>query len=109
MNLETLSLNDLSLKELKDLNNQIQKAIHSYEERKRKEALADLEDRARSMGFSLAELTGIPSLMKSRAPAELKYADPANPNVKWSGRGRKPLWFQAALDAGKAPDDMLIK
>ena len=27
----------------------------------------------------------------------------------WSGRGPRPAWFKAALEAGKAPDDLLAK
>ena len=73
-----MDINALSLKELKDLQSQIAKAIVSYEDRKKKEALAELEDRARAMGFTLAELTGTPVTRKrgaawyaARSPASL--------------------------------------
>lgn len=101
------NLNLLTLKELKDLQTQVAKAVASFEDRKRKEALAELEEKARAMGFSLAELTGTPSVRK-RAPATAKYANPANQSETWSGRGRKPRWFDGALKAGKKPEDMAI-
>jgi DNA-binding protein H-NS len=101
------NLNDLSLKELKDLQSQVAKAIATFEDRKKKEALSELEDRARSLGFSLAELTGA-TISRKRAPASAKYANPANPSDTWSGRGRKPRWFEAALNAGKSPEDLAI-
>ena len=44
-----LNLNELSLKDLKDLQSQVAKAISTFEDRKKKEALADLEYRARSL------------------------------------------------------------
>jgi DNA-binding protein H-NS len=100
-------LNTLSLKELKDLQSQVAKAIAGFEDRKKKEALAELEEKAREMGFSLAELTGI-SVTRKRSPAVAKYANPANPSDTWSGRGRKPRWFDAALKSGKKPDDLAI-
>jgi DNA-binding protein H-NS len=100
-------LNTLSLKELKDLQSQVAKAIAGFEDRKKKEALAELEEKAREMGFSLAELTGIP-VTRKRSPAVAKYANPANPSDTWSGRGRKPRWFDAALKSGKKPDDLAI-
>lgn len=103
----TIDLLVLSLKELKDLQVQVSKAIASYEDRKKKEALAELEEKARAMGFSLAELTGAP-VSRKRTPASAKYANPANPSDTWSGRGRKPRWFEAALKAGKQPEDMAI-
>jgi len=102
-----INLNSLSLKELKDLQTQVGRAISSFEDRKKKEALAELEDKARSMGFSLAELTGT-TVTRKRAPATAKYANPANSSDTWSGRGRKPRWFEAAIKSGKTPEDMSI-
>ncbi len=83
------------------------RAISSFEDRKKKLALAELEEKARAMGFSLAELTGA-SAPRKRAPASAKYANPANSSETWSGRGRKPRWFDAALKSGKRPEDMAL-
>jgi DNA-binding protein H-NS len=102
-----VNLNDMSLKELKELQSQVQKAITTFEDRKKKQALSELEEKARSLGFSLAELTGA-TLSRKRAPASAKYSNPANPADTWSGRGRKPRWFEAALNAGKSPEDLAI-
>lgn len=102
-----LNLNDMSLKELKDLQAQVAKAVATYEDRRKREAVAELEEKARAMGFSLAELTGL-STTRKRAPATAKYANPANSSETWSGRGRKPRWFDAALKSGKKPEDLAI-
>ena len=103
----TFDLNSMSLKELKDLQAQVARAVASFEDRKRKQALAELEEKAREMGFSLAELTGT-SAPRKRAPASAKYANPANKSDTWSGRGRKPRWFADALKAGKHPEDLAV-
>lgn len=103
----SFDLNAMSLKELKDLQGQVNRAISSFEDRKKKEALAELEEKARALGFSLAELTGA-SLPRKRAPASVKYANPANRAETWSGRGRKPRWFAEAIAAGKSPDELSI-
>lgn len=100
-------LNKMSLKELKDLQAQVAKAINGFEDRRKKEALAELDERARAMGFSLAELTGLAPARK-RTPAMAKYANPTDSSDTWSGRGRKPRWFEAALKAGKKPEDMAV-
>ncbi len=102
-----VDLNSLSLKELKDLQSQVAKSIAGYEDRKKKEALVELEEKARAMGFSLAELTGV-STGRKRASAAAKYRNPANAAETWTGRGRKPRWFDAALKAGKKPEDLAI-
>lgn len=102
-----MDLNALSLKELKELQAQVAKAITSYEDRKKKDALAELEERARALGFSLAELTGV-QVVRKRAPASAKYANPENQAETWSGRGRKPRWFEAALRSGKSVEEMAL-
>jgi DNA-binding protein H-NS len=101
------NLNNLSLRELKDLQSQVVKAIATFEDRKKKEALAELQEVARARGFTLEELTGA-SVVRRRAPASAKYANPANAADTWSGRGRKPRWFIEALAAGKQPEDLAI-
>lgn len=101
------NLNSYSLKELKELQSQVAKAIASFEDRRKREALAELEEKAREMGFSLAELTGV-APMRKRAAAVPKYANPQNKSDTWSGRGRKPRWFSAALASGKKPEDLAI-
>lgn len=105
-----INLNDLSLKELKDLQSQVARAIASFEDRKKKAALAELDEKAREMGFaSLADLLGTtPVRGKAKSATAAKYANPADPGQTWTGRGRKPGWFTAALDAGRQPEDLAI-
>lgn len=102
-----IDLDSMTLKELKSLQTQVAKAIATYEDRRKRDALAELEERARELGFSLSELTGS-AATKRRAAAAPKYANPDNPSDTWSGRGRKPRWFEAAIKAGKPADSMAI-
>ena len=102
-----INLNSLTLKELKDLQSQVAKALSSFEDRKKKLALAEIEEIARAKGFTLAELTG-GTVVRKRAPATAKYANPADKSDTWSGRGRKPRWFEAALKSGKRPEDLTV-
>lgn len=102
-----INLDDLSLKELKDLRARTERAISTFEDRKKKQALAELEETARRMGFSLTDLTGMPAPRKRSASAP-RYANPENPAETWTGRGRKPQWARTALDAGKTLEDLAI-
>lgn len=102
-----VNLNSLSLKELKELQSQVSKAIATFEDRKKKEAIAELEEMARAKGYSWAELTGA-TVVRKRAPAAPKYANPADKSDTWSGRGRKPRWFEAALKSGMSPEDLSV-
>lgn len=103
----TIDLNPLSLRELKDLQAQVARAIAGFNDRRKREALVELEEIARAKGFSLAELTGTAPL-RNRPSSAAKYANPANKAATWSGRGRKPRWFSEALARGAKPDDMAI-
>lgn len=102
-----IDLSDYNLKDLKDLQARVSKEIAGFNDRKKREAFAALEEKARELGFSISELTGA-GKMRKRSPAVPKYANPANADDTWSGRGRKPLWFVAALQSGKTPEEMSI-
>ncbi|MFB2531988.1 H-NS family nucleoid-associated regulatory protein [Paracoccus sp. p4-l81] len=103
-----LNLDDLSLSELRELRGRIDRAIASFEDRKRREALTRLEEKARELGYSLADLTGAGRKRRANAPRAAKYANPANPSETWSGRGRRPAWVNEALAAGKGLDDLTV-
>ena len=94
------NLEAMSLKELRQLQKDLAKAISTYEDRHKAEARAKLEAIAKEMGYSLADLIGV-EVKTTRAPAVAKYRHPENAALTWSGRGRKPQWFVEALDAGK--------
>lgn len=100
-------LEALSLKDLKHLQKEVAKSISSFEDRKKAEARAALEEAAREMGFSLNQLVDSEGKTK-RAPAAAKYQHPENTDLTWSGRGRKPLWFVEALKDGKTAEDLAI-
>lgn len=99
-----IDLATLSREELEALQAEVAAAIATLERQRKAQALAELVRRARELGFTLRELTGTSEL----APWELRYANPANANQTWCGRGRKPRWFEKAMAAGRTPEDMLI-
>jgi DNA-binding protein H-NS len=90
------------------LQKDLAKAISTYEDRHKAEARAKLDAIAKEMGYSLADLIGT-EVKPTRTPAAAKYRHPENASLTWSGRGRKPLWFVAALEAGKTPEVMTIR
>lgn len=101
-----IDFDKLSLKELRDLRAKLERAINSYEDRKRREALAAVESAAREHGFNLAELTG--SKPKRAGTVAPKYVNPDDPTLTWTGRGRKPRWVLEAQENGKSLEDLLI-
>lgn len=102
-----IDLSTMSLKELKDLQKQVARHIQDFEKRKKSEALAAIEEKAKALGFSLNELVGTTAVRK-RKPAQPKYANPADKSQTWTGRGRKPRWVESALKSGKKLEDLAI-
>ena len=103
-----MDLNNLNLSELKRLHADVTKAIDSYEDRKKKEARSELEEKAREMGFSLAELLGDVAKYGKHRTVAAKYRHTENSSLTWTGRGRKPKWVTEALAAGKTLSDLAI-
>ena len=101
------NLEAMSLKELRQMQKDLAKAISTYEDRNKADARAKLEVIAKEMGYSLADLIGV-EVKTTRAPAVAKYRHPENAALTWSGRGRKPQWFVEALAAGKSADDLAV-
>lgn len=90
-----MKLDEMNLDELRSLKRDVEKAIASFEERRRAEAMAAAEAAAREHGMSLSDLMG---RRKVRRPttvvtSEAKYRNPDNPEQTWSGRGRRPTWI----------------
>ena len=108
---------DLSNLKIKDLNELIEKAkrrITEIEKSEAQEVRAKLFALAKEHGYDAAQLiSGVSASVKStvekvRRPAKAKYQDP-NSSATWTGRGLKPLWVRAALDAGKSLESLEIK
>ena len=103
----TMDIDKLSLNELRDLQTQVGRAIARYEERRKRDAMADLEARARALGFSLGELMGMEPVRRRR-PGPAKFVNPSDANKTWSGRGRRPRWLEAAIKSGMSLDDLRV-
>ncbi len=43
-----------------------------------------------------------------RRKVKPKYRNPADASQTWTGRGKRPRWYSAALASGKKEKDLLI-
>lgn len=103
-----MDLTKLTIKELKQLQKEVDHAISTYEARAKKEALLAIEEKAKELGFNLGELLATSKPKAKRGKVAAKYAHPENPDLTWTGRGRKPKWVEAALADGKNLDELAI-
>ena len=105
-------LKNMSRKELEKLKVNVEKALTKLSAADKKAALAAAEKAAAAHGFVLAEITGDAAPRKVKAAAKKisapKYQNLANATQTWTGKGRQPDWFKAAIAAGTTPEAMEI-
>lgn len=100
-----IDLDSMSKEELVALRKNVDKALASFEKRQREAALAAAQKAAQEHGFSLDEILGKKAAGKTSVP---KYRNPEDPSQTWTGRGRQPAWYKAAIEAGKSPEELAI-
>lgn len=100
------NLDKMSYEELVQLQKDVRKAIATYEDRRRKEALIEMQEVARRHGLELSDV--VKSSKKGAPVSAPKYRHPENAELTWAGRGRQPRWVKEALEQGKSLEDMRI-
>ena len=84
--------------------------LDSYDARMKAEARAKVDALARELGFTLAELIDVKVKAKAaRGSSIVKYSQPGNPALTWSGRGRRPQWYTDAIAGGMTPEDLAVE
>ncbi len=110
-------LKSMTRKQLEKLSTDIDIALARVSKKEMKLALAAAEKAAKAHGFTLTEVLpagnpqkGSPTkAAKTRKnPGIPKFANPDDKTQTWTGKGRRPDWFLAAMQSGKSPDDLAI-
>ncbi len=110
-------LKTMTRKQLEKLSADIDTALARVSKKEMKLALAAAEKAAKAHGFTLAEvLPGGRSEQRSKSktaetpnkPGIPRFANPDDKTQTWTGKGRRPNWFIAAMQSGKSPDDLVI-
>ena len=111
-----MQLENLSTVELAELNERLDELIAQKRVEERFNLRARLEQMAEQAGLSLDEIAGGKgaSARKGRGrasrnlPVTARFANPHDPRLTWSGRGRKPNWLVAALEDGADLEDFRL-
>ncbi|MEX0758907.1 MAG: H-NS histone family protein [Tistlia sp.] len=101
----SINLDKMSVKELNELIANAQASIAKKQKEERKTALKDARNAAAKWGFDLDDLVGGAKKSAGRKTGKRqlkpKFRHPENPDLTWSGVGRKPKWVLEAEAAGK--------
>ena len=105
-----IDLDQMSYSDLQKLSRDVAKAMSTFEDRRRRDALAEMQEVARKHGVDMNEVIGAsPKSGKGKgSKGAARFRNPADPEQTWTGRGRKPNWVKSALDSGKKMDDLAI-
>lgn len=107
-----------SFSDLLDQMNALKSQLNSQAQERVDAIKAELEEISAVTGKSIPQLLGISTGASStggkgraasgKTPTAAKFRHPENPEMTYSGRGRKPGWFQEYLDNGGKEEDLLI-
>ncbi|WP_300353524.1 H-NS histone family protein [uncultured Alcanivorax sp.] len=119
----SINLDELSVDELEKLIKQAESALDKKRKAELKNAQAVLEKMAKDLGVSpealLKDTAGKKKATRKKAtkkkasgvrrPAKVKYRDPNDSSNTWTGRGKRPLWLQGALEKGAKLEDFAVE
>ncbi|MCX7144330.1 MAG: H-NS histone family protein [Proteobacteria bacterium] len=114
-----MDLSKFSSKELQSLLRRIAVEIKGRAKHEKSKLLKEIAHLATNRGYSLKELFGktarpfksSPAKSKkvsTRKPVSVKYRHPQDPNLTWTGRGRKPHWVTEWLAKGKMMESLVV-
>jgi len=102
-----INIRNLSHAQLTDL---IQRAKARQDELAREKATklrAKISAMVKAEGFAIEDVFAGARRGVRRKVAP-KYRNPIDPSQTWTGRGKRPRWYSAALASGKKEKDLLI-
>lgn len=119
-----MEIGKLSVSELRKLLRRVEGEIKRREDTAKRDLLKKMQRLAADHGMSLDDVVGraerpakaprnaTPKPARAAKPKKItvapKYSNPDDASMTWTGRGRKPLWVQKALEEGKSLQDLLI-
>jgi DNA-binding protein H-NS len=104
MSPKPINLQKLSIDKLSRLRDQVDVIIH---EKVAEERLAVQGRLGRLDRLAGVRVKGVRGRIRGALPP--KYRNPENPAETWAGRGLKPRWLAAALEAGKTLEEFGVE
>lgn len=98
-----MDLSNMSLAELRTLQEQIKQEAKKREQQDLTKAREQIMAIAQSVGIPLKDLLAGSARVKTGQVA-VRYRNPGDSTLQWTGRGRQPKWVKEWLEAGKSLD-----
>ncbi len=98
-------LNKMTVPQLRELSARIESALVERKQRDKAALKAKLKGMAEKAGVNLKQVIGArrksTAAAKGKARPAVIYQHPRDPNLTWSGRGRRPKWLGSAANIEK--------
>lgn len=98
-----MDLNNLSLIELRNLQEKIKQELKQREHKDLAKAREQILAIAHSVGVPLKDLIASTARAKTGTVA-VQFRNPSDASQQWTGRGRQPKWVKEWADSGKSLD-----
>ena len=107
-----MDLSTLSVPQLRELQQQIPAELKRREVQDKANILNEVRAFAKARGYAIEDLLGkevkVKTVSSSGNKVKVKYRHPENPELEWTGRGRKPKWVEAWLATGASIDNLSV-
>ena len=105
MTLSELNLSQWERKDLLILQRMLEQELTQRSDTERKAAMQQINAICQQMGVPMLEILGMTNLKNRQGPrlgskVDVRYQHPEKPELKWTGRGRQPIWMRQWLAAG---------
>jgi len=100
-----MELTTMTFAQLRELQEQIAAAIKEREKTEQAQARQQILAIAQSAGISLQELIGSLKSQPKKTVA-IRYQHPTDATLRWTGRGRQPLWIEQWIASGHPLSDI---
>lgn len=100
-------LQKMNFKDLVDLRNRIDRILQEKREQERSDLREHFRQLAAAKGIAWNEIVGT-AKGRARGTVAAKYADPKDPTMTWTGRGRMPKWLAAKIKGGAKLENFKI-
>ncbi|QRX81020.1 H-NS family nucleoid-associated regulatory protein [Glaciimonas sp. PAMC28666] len=106
-----MDLSGLTVAQLRVLQEQVKQSLKDREREEMTKARDQILAIAQSAGISLKDLLSTPPKNKnyvSKNKVAVRYRNPADASLQWTGRGRQPKWIQEWVSSGKSLDALHV-
>jgi DNA-binding protein H-NS len=105
MTLSELNLAQWPRRDLLTLQRMLEQELAQRSSTERKAALQQINAICQQVGVPMLALLGMTNLKRSTGPrlgskVDVRFQHPEKPELKWTGRGRQPIWLRQWLEAG---------